>query len=285
MSRISFCSKSELICSFVLNLCSAYSVVRPFHSVGAGTPSNMPTASLFTSTSASTRNYNSNGRLSRFETPGLTPIPANTPGQGQSPSDAGDSKVLKRAEQVAARLYYQPSPETPHTAEIRTSLQYLRGLGRQVEYESTPGTGETPVRRGGGCSKENSKVAQSSMSSSFSRQPRTLFMPADISSTRSLEVEEQRGGADGSQSLDEDLSAPTQCTKQDSIKEILGLLCLLGSGWRRLCQVRLPYGFLKRSFAALSSSICFRSYISTGAGKPCTSSANYPRLSRPLGGS
>ena len=153
-------------------------------SLGMATPasatsaSSMPKASLFSS--AGGRNFNnSNARMSsRFETPGLTPIPANASILAQSPSDVGghqDPRVVRRAQQVAARLYYEPSPETPHTAEIRTSLQYLRGLGRQADPAATPNAGETPLRRGGRAKEGNDNAIPSTMSaSSFARKPRAL---------------------------------------------------------------------------------------------------------------
>ncbi|CAB9525760.1 cycle protein 27 homolog [Seminavis robusta] len=216
--------------SFTLNSVTPANVRSFQHSFGVGTPSTTPAAALFTS--ATTRK-----KLSRFETPGLTPIPASTSVLGITPADADDSKVLMRAGQVAARLYYQPSPETPHTAEIRTSLQYLRGLGRQVETESASGTGDTPLRRGGGMREQNA-TDQSAMSSSFSRQPRALFMSTDNSTAEETDrVDQQQfSGSEGSHAFDGDLSVPA--TKQEGIREILGLLCLIGSAWRRLCQYR-----------------------------------------------
>ncbi|CAB9507608.1 cycle protein 27 homolog [Seminavis robusta] len=214
--------------SFMLNSVTPANVRSLQHSFGAGTPSTTPAAALFTS--ATTRK-----KLSQFETPGLTPIPASTSVLGITPADAGDSKVLMRAEQVAARRYYQPSPETPHTAEIRTSLQYLRGLGRQVETESTHGTGDTPLRRGGGMREQNT-TDQSAMSSSFSRQPRALFMSADNSTPKESDGigQQQLSGSEGSHAFNGDSSVPA--TRQEGIREILGLLCLIGSAWRRLCQ-------------------------------------------------
>ena len=226
----SFTVRSQLFVVF------CFVVALSLGPIGVGTPSNTPAASLFTS--AATRHYNLNNRSSRFDTPGLTPIPANL---GRSPLDAEDSSVLKRAEHVAARLYYQPSPETPHTAEIRTSLQYLRGLGRQVEYEETPGTGETLLRRGGVSVKENTKGVQSALSTTFSRQPRALFMSVESATARTPEVEEQQSGNDGSRILVEEVSLPAGSMKQEGVKEILALLCVLGAGWRRLCQVRLHF--------------------------------------------
>lgn len=208
-----------------------------------GTPSsgasNMQKAPLFLNTGG--RDYGSNARSSRFETPGLTPIPANTSTLPLSPSESQrNPTVVRRAHQVAARLYYQPSPETPHTAEIRTSLQYLRGLGRQTENTSTPGESDTPVRRGGGRTTEGDTSAISS--SSTARKPRALFM----SSENNVKNTPEAMGAEGmDQDVDED--EKPQVEKEQTInessgggvQEVLELLCVLGCGWRRLCQVSL----------------------------------------------
>ena len=203
----------------------------------------MPKASLFSSNGPPS-NFASSGRMSRFETPGLTPIPSNA-STCASPPDSGlnqqDPKIFRRAQQVAARLYYQPSPETPHTAEIRTSLQYLRGLGRQVEPTKTPVTNETPLRRGGRAKDSNDAGGQSLLStSSFARQPRALFLSADNNiktPDNDLRDSSQLGQTDDSlQQYEKEVGSNGQ--KKEGIKDVLVLLCHIGSGWRRLCQVR-----------------------------------------------
>ena len=219
-------------------------------SLGMATPasatsaSSMPKASLFSS--AGGRNFNnSNARMSsRFETPGLTPIPANASILAQSPSDVGghqDPRVVRRAQQVAARLYYEPSPETPHTAEIRTSLQYLRGLGRQADPAATPNAGETPLRRGGRAKEGNDNAIPSTMSaSSFARKPRALFSSSEnnINNTAEPEGMDDSSHEEASPQIEKDTSVQTHGDKQKGIKDILGLLSLMGSAWRRVCQVR-----------------------------------------------
>lgn len=205
------------------------------------TPSVMPKASLFPSTGGAPSSFTANGsRMTRFETPGLTPIPANASTFAHSPPESGmhqqDPKVFRRAQQVAARLYYQPSPETPHTAEIRTSLQYLRGLGRQVETAKTPVSGETPLRRGGRAKDGADPGAQSAMStSSFARQPRALFLSAENNINNTPDQDNSNQSADSNVQLEKEVNNGQQ--KQEGIKEVLVLLCHLGSGWRRLCQV------------------------------------------------
>jgi len=218
-------------------------------SMGMATPASaaMPKASLFSSASGFHKNNhpsNMSARMTRFETPDLTPIPANASLLAQSP--AGDMegcrhhhrqnpRVVRRAQQVAARLYYEPSPETPHTAEIRTSLQYLRGLGRQAGPAiNNSAVGETPLRRGGG---------HDSAPVPYARQPRTLFFSSENNINNTADAPE---GIDDSQDsalpqpekgLAGDLVKSDGEQRQQGIQDILGLLCLLGSAWRRVCQV------------------------------------------------
>lgn len=216
--------------------------VRAMQSLDIGTPSSaasMPKALLFSNTGA--RNYSSNVRTSRFETPGLTPIPAEASVLTHSPTEAGmyqNPKVLRRAQQVAARLYYQPSPETPHSVEMRTSLQYLRGLGRQNEYSTSNSAGETPIRRGGRAKDSCDGTISSTVSSSFARKPRALFTSSENNLNNTPEAEGIESGIldDGIPQVEKDSSAHDE-KKQDGVKEVLELLCVVGSAWRRLCQV------------------------------------------------
>jgi len=183
--------------------------------------------------------------MSRFETPGLTPIPANASVFIHSPPEVGvyqDHRVLRRAQQVAARLYYQPSPETPHTAEIQSSLQYLRGVARKPENAATPNSGDTPARRGGQRKEENDNdcALPSTISSFATRKPRALFLSSEnnINNTSAdLGDLDDNSGQDVLPQVEKEVSA-LALEKQNGIKEILGLLSLLGSAWRRLCQVR-----------------------------------------------
>ena len=138
--------------------------------------------------------------MTRFETPGLTPIPANASLLDQTPSDVGhqNPRVVRRAQQIASRLYYEPSPETPHTAEIRTSLQYLRGLGRQADPAASSHASDTPVRRGGREKEGNESTA---VSTSFARKPRALFSSSENSINSTSEPE---GMDDSQEEHDED---------------------------------------------------------------------------------
>lgn len=199
--------------------------------------SSMPKASLFSSAGGKNLS-NSNARVTRFETPGLTPIPANASVLDQTPVDAGhkDPRVVRRAQQIASRLYYEPSPETPHTAEIRTSLQYLRGLGRQADPAATPNASDTPVRRGGRAKDGNESAV---MSTSFARKPRALFSSSENSINNTAEPEgmDDNSHGEASPQLEKEIGSESKGAEGDGIQEILGLLCLTGSAWRRVCQV------------------------------------------------
>lgn len=197
-------------------------------------------ASLFPNTTS--RDYGS--RISQFETPGLTPIPSNTSTMPHTPPESQHNpKVFHRAQQIAARLYYQPSPETPHTAEIRTSLQYLRGLGRQSENSATtPGVSDTAVRRGG-LGGNRGKESDPSMisNSSLPRKPRALFLSSENNNINdNVEPEGiDRDGEDEDKShVEKEFAINENEYKDGGVQEILELLCVLGSGYRRLCQVR-----------------------------------------------
>jgi anaphase-promoting complex subunit 3 len=234
-------------------------------SMGMTTPSSvsiMPKASLFSSTGAPS-GFAANGRTSRFETPGLTPIPANT-STALSPESGmhqQDPRVIRRAQQVAARLYYQPSPETPHTAEIRTSLQYLRGLGRQVETSATPIAGETPVRRGGRAKEGSESVVQSALStSSFVRQPRALFMSAENNKNKTTDQDKDHTMNQPEGSVQCEKETGNNGKKQEGIKEVLVLLCHLGSGWRRICQVECSEVSLVHFLSNFISFLFFHSF-------------------------
>lgn len=222
----------------------------------------MPKASLFSSATSRSNNNNNNtmgmnpNRMPRFETPGLTPIPASTsmmatahtPHYHEMMGNQHNPKVVRRAQQVASRQYYQPSPETPHTAEIRTSLQYLQGLGRNNSSTANPPSTETPLRRGGGGGGSSKEAVEGLLSSaapapSLSRKPRALFLSSENKINNTPEPEED--GMDHDQAEDEKpaVEKEKESTMKDgndeseSVQSILELLCVLGSAWRRLCQV------------------------------------------------
>lgn len=157
------------------------------------------------------------------------------------PESQNNPRVVRRAHHVAARLYYQPSPETPHTAEIRTSLQYLRGLGRQSENATTPAVSDTPVRRGGGRTKETFDASTLS-TSSIARKPRALFMSSENNINKTPETKDpddmdHDAGEDETEKPQIEKECHASENTEGGVQEILELLCILGSGWRRLCQV------------------------------------------------
>ncbi|KAL3911010.1 MAG: hypothetical protein SGILL_007454 [Bacillariaceae sp.] len=186
----------------------------------------------------------------QFETPGLTPIPmqhdasflqhnqeqyrpASAAGvtcsqpsgiseTGTSFQGFGDSHnphTIQRAKQVAARMYYQPSPETPQynrgyggippsgrvvqfssLAEfggVPSSRPYLRGksVGRTpTEWGMQPpisGVSETPMRRGGRMSDV-----------STTRRPRALFLSENKAMRENTNDLNQSNSA-GMENLDE----------------------------------------------------------------------------------
>lgn len=64
-----------------------------------------------------------------FDTPGLTPIAAVNESVTNTPNRV-NSRVVRRARQVAKRQYYPPSPDsTPVMSSVTRSMRYLNGLG------------------------------------------------------------------------------------------------------------------------------------------------------------
>lgn len=190
----------------------------------------------------------------QFETPNLTPIPTvqdhsfvaqPLPAHGADFVDLANPATIRRAKQVAARLYYEPTPETPNSAK-RDHSRYLRG--RSVLFD-TSSISETPLRRGG----RPSEV-------STARKPRALFLASENKQSDKPEDENVDFGEDqqaSSQNEEEQNkllletpglkkeSAPdVEDMKEDEIinhhqnvEHILELFCLLGAGYWRLCQV------------------------------------------------
>ena len=154
----------------------------------------------------------------QFDTPNLTPIPMQQDNSYTHPSSAmsmhqGDGFVdsrnpntIRRAKHVAARLYYQPTPETPQYSDSWTAhnpdrdeesryrpkmsvgvstRRYLRGksaLWSNSILES-PGISETPLRRGGGRPSDISTT----------RRPRALFLSENRNSRPNMRT---RGNSD-----------------------------------------------------------------------------------------
>lgn len=174
--------------------------------------------------------------------------PAHTPHNINDSVFAGNQlnpKVVRRAQQVAARQYYQPSPETPHTAEIRTSLQYLRGLGRKEDTTNRRGGQPNPKE----AAVEGILTSTVPASALAARKPRALFMSSENKFNNTHPEPEADDSMDNGQSDDE---KPTVEKERDNalndeegdsegVQSILELLCVLGSAWRRLCQVRFSF--------------------------------------------
>jgi hypothetical protein len=306
----------------------------------------------------------------QFDTPNLTPIPiqhdasfvqhqyppsakttATTDGTNVAEAgitndfvDSINPNIIRRAKHVAARLYYQPSPETPHyyaapsssssTTNYGTRYPDHRGNGAGVTgipNSGVPGEtsarpywrgksalwsdasiSETPLRRGGGRPSDISTT----------RRPRALFLSENkpmrentndfnhnmniMADDDRLLVEDdenydhRRLGQDGEEnnivvegledleqtdnamagdgadthvgpcsSFDDDekpvLVPGHNSHDQDTIlameercvQHILELLCLLGAGYWRLCQVRHGNVFGSWSLVMESVQFCF----------------------------
>ena len=130
--------------------------MKAFHPADLGTPTgvgSMPKTSLFQTGHKRTGH---NGSGLQFETPNLTPIPIQdasfAPHRGHGDDmdssflDSTNPSTVLKAKHVAARLYYQPSPETPDSAHLPAS-RYLRGVSRTSLFSET--ISDTPLRRGG----------------------------------------------------------------------------------------------------------------------------------------
>ena len=140
----------------------------------------------------------------QFDTPNLTPIPMQQdvsyahphsaismhqgrelPGTTDGFIDSRNPNTVRRAKHVAARLYYQPTPETPQypefptaqeesrfhfqiSADVVSTRRYLRGKSalRSSSLLESSAISETPLRRGGGLPSDISTT----------RRPRALFL-------------------------------------------------------------------------------------------------------------
>jgi hypothetical protein len=227
--------------------------VNPLQPMDLGTPSSagsIPKASLF----QTAHKPRTSSQKDAFETPNLTPIPQDASfaphhhHHGEDPTelsfvDSANPHTIRRAKQVAARLYYQPSPETPDSAQMAPS-RYLRGMGRNLLFSDT--ISDTPVRRGG----------RQSTAASTARKPRALFMMSENKTNNTKpEVEDDEPDMEQEQSQGDTQENQTTTIKRTveytaevdedrlvdnhgAVEEILELLCLLGAGYFRLCQVR-----------------------------------------------
>lgn len=222
----------------------------PMQPMDLATPStggSIPKASLF-QTAQKAKSVTPNQL--QFETPNLTPIPHQQDVSFAVPPSASfvDSKnpdTIRRAKHVAARLYYQPSPETPDSARRHPS-RYLRG--RSALFADQSSISETPLRRGG----RPSEV-------STARKPRALFMTSENKTNNTKpethgnrlddrqeepqEQEEQEkeistpGLTAEKREVNDDHDEDAIIDRHGAVQQILELFCLLGAGYWKLCQV------------------------------------------------
>jgi hypothetical protein len=196
----------------------------------------------------------------QFDTPNLTPILTvqdhSFVAQNSSTDfvDLTNPHTVRRAKQVAARLYYEPTPETPNSSR-RDSSKYLRG--RSVLFADN--INETPLRRGGRPSEL-----------STARKPRALFLSSENKQIQNSkepedenvdfshhedhqtpEVNQNKSGDDKQMietpgllkenAIEEDVVIKEEeviMNHHNNVEQILELFCLLGAGYWRLCQVR-----------------------------------------------
>lgn len=231
--------------------------MKPLQPMDLGTPSSIgsiPKTSLFQTAQKQKVTPNQ----LQFETPNLTPIPHHQDvsfvgAQHSSFVDSHNPNTVRRAKHVAARMYYQPSPETPEFGKSSAS-RYLRG--RSALLMDSVSISETPLRRGG----RPSEV-------STARRPRTLFASENKTNNTKLDEEDEivlnrssRSTEDDSQPGDEretkSLESPglekegptgilgladeeeTILDRHGAVQNILELLCLMGAGYWKLCQYR-----------------------------------------------
>jgi hypothetical protein len=227
--------------------------VKPLQPMDLGTPSSagsIPKTSLF-QTAQKPKGVTPNQL--QFETPNLTPIPHQQDASFTAPSsasfvDMNNPNTIRRAKHVAARLYYQPSPETTDSAR-RGPSRYLRG--RSALFTDQSSISETPLRRGGRPSE-----------GSTARKPRALFLTSENKTNNTKpevddedEFDDRRRRQEEPQQQEEQekqVATPALSNEKvnmdneneddiidrhSAVQEILELFCLLGAGYWRLCQV------------------------------------------------
>lgn len=241
---------------------SHHQTPKPLQNLQLGTPSSAtPLPQTLFQTS---QNLGVTPHQLQFQTPNLTPIPtvqdhsyiANQPASADF-MNVPNLSTVRRAKQVAARLYYEPTPETPISERLDRS-RYLGGRGALFDTSSIS---DTPLRRGGRPSEL-----------STARKPRALFLASEMNrSNDGTEVKNIHYGEDQqviSQNDEEnDNHAPPHgVTKSTShphvepmkeeeelldshkhVEEILKLMCMLGGGYWKLCNVSFACYF-DRSF-------------------------------------
>lgn len=229
----------------------------PLQNLQLGTPATatpLPQTSLF----QNSQNPGVTPHQLQFETPNLTPIPTVQDNSfvGHQSSTAEfvcvpSPSTVRRAKEVAARLYYEPTSESPMSSR-RGSFQYLRGRGALFDTSSIS---ETPLRRGGRPSEL-----------STARKPRALFLHSenkrsnDVPEVENIDIgEEQRVNSQSEEEYDnnvtphgfkkpsfpfvEPMKEEELIESHKNVEEVLTLLCILGAGYRKLCNVRLELQF------------------------------------------
>jgi anaphase-promoting complex subunit 3 len=266
--------KSVLSPSFKFHHGTPMDSMKPLQPMDLGTPSSVGSSIPKTSLFQTAQKTKVTPNQLQFETPNLTPIPHDQDASFVTHPDAATTlftdthnpSTLRRAKHVAARLYYQPSPETPDSAH-RAPSRYLRGKSAMC-FSDTSGSiniSDTPVRRGG----RPSEV-------STARRPRALFMPSSENKTNNtnpddendlldhaapifMRPEEEPHPEDEQDDNEKPMKTPflekntTTAHDEDNIieeqedaimdrhsavKQVLELMCLLGAGYWRLCQYR-----------------------------------------------
>lgn len=229
---------------------------KPLQAMQLGTPasttSSLPQTSLF----QTAKKPGVTPNQLQFETPNLTPIPTVQDQSFVGPTatttdfvELNNPNTIRRAKQVAARLYYQPSPETP-ISTTRDPSRYFHG--RSTVLFSDESISETPLRRGGRPSEL-----------STARKPRALFLSENKQTINDKPQDENDNFGDEHQGsmdqneqdqekqvvetleLTKETAAVTVEMKEEEIlnfhnnvEKVLELLCLLGAGYWRLCQYR-----------------------------------------------
>jgi hypothetical protein len=234
--------------------------VRTLQPMDLGTPSSIgssiPKTSLF---QTAPKRSTTKGTTLHFDTPNLTPIPmqsqdasfAANPPDSYSFADSTNPNTINRAKNVAARLYYQLSPETPDSAQLAPSSRYLRGMDRSSSLLFGDVEG-TPLRRGG--RQDNSGIHQPSTA----RKPRALFMMSENKNINNPEEDDQEDQEGQSDHADPNVQQPQQQQEDEkpiptsnvhpeepedgmdnhqAVQAILENLCMMGAAFWRLCQV------------------------------------------------
>lgn len=161
--------------------------------------------------------------------------------------------TVRRAKQVAARLYYEPTPESPMSPRQDAS-RYLSGRGALFDTSSISAT---PLRRGGRPSEL-----------STARKPRALFLASenkrsnDVTEVENINYGEEQQVISQHEEENDNHAPPHEVTKISSyphvelmkeeeelvdshkyVEEILKLMCMLGGGYWKLCNVRFVFHF------------------------------------------